>query len=145
MSHVARWARMGRYPRVTLISLLLMARWAVCSGTVRAFASGTLHAPVRAFGCRPVSPITNPVGPVGPYVTRGPVGSYGMLSPCNSISYPDQPVADGPVGLYVARGPVGSYGMLSLCDSDQLIADGPVGPYVPEPLEPSVLGLSMHG
>ena len=53
----------------------------------------------------------------------------------------------GPVGLvgpYVARGPMGSYGMLSPCDSDQLVADGPLGPYVPEPLEHSVLGLSMH-
>ena len=36
------------------------------------------------------------------------------------------------------------YGMLSLCDSDQVVADVPVGPYVPEPLEHSVLGLSMH-
>ena len=32
-------------------------------------------------------------GHVGPYVARGPVGSYGMLSPCDS----DHPVADGPV------------------------------------------------
>ena len=118
---------------------------------------------------RLVGPITNPVGPVGPYVARGPVGSYGMLSPCNSdqlvadgpvgpyvpeplehsvlglsVSFPDQPVADGPVGPYVARGLVGSYGMLSPCDSDQLVTDGPVGPYFPEPLEHSVLGLSMH-
>ena len=60
------------------------------------------------------------------------------------ISYPNQPVADGPVGPYIARGPVGSYGMLSPCDSDQLIADAPVGQYVLEPLEHSVLGLSMH-
>ena len=59
---------------------------------------------------RLVSPITNPVGSVGPYVARGPAGSYGMLSPFSS---------------------------------DQLVADGPVGPYVPEPLEHSVLGLSM--
>ena len=50
----------------------------------------------------------------GPYVARGPVGWYGMLSPCDS----DQFVSDGPVGPYVAHGPVGSYGMLSLCDSD---------------------------
>ena len=57
-------------------------------------------------------------GPVGPYVTRGLVGSYGMLSPCNSDSDPDQPIADGPVGPYVTRGPVGSYGMLSPCASD---------------------------
>ena len=92
----------------------------------------------------PVGPIANPVGPVGPYVTRGPVGLYGMLSPCNSVTYPDQPVADGPVGPNVAHGPVGSYEMLSPCDSDQLVADGPVGPYVPEPLEHSALGLSMH-
>ena len=76
-----------------------------------------------------VSPITDPVGPVGPYVAHGPVGLYGMLSPCDS----DQLVADGPVGPYVARGPVGSYGMLSPRDSAcfiQLVADGPVGPYV---------------
>ena len=82
----------------------------------------------------PVGPITDPVGPVGPYVTRGPVGSYGMLSPCDSDSDHDQPVADGPVGPYVTRGPVGSYGMLSPCNSDsdpdQPVADGPVGPYV---------------
>ena len=84
----------------------------------------------------PVGPIANPVGPVGPYVTRGPVGLYGMLSPCNSVTYP--------VGPNVAHGPVGSYEMLSPCDSDQLVADGPVGPYVPEPLEHSALGLSMH-
>ena len=36
-----------------------------------------------------VGPITDSVGPVGQYVIRGPVGSYGMLSPCNSNSYPD--------------------------------------------------------
>ena len=59
-----------------------------------------------------VSPITDPVGPLGPYVTRGPVGSYGMLSPCDS----DHLVADGPLGPYVTRGPVGLYGMLSTCD-----------------------------
>ena len=53
-----------------------------------------------------------PADLVGPYVTRDPVGSYGMLSPCNSVYYPDQPVADG-LGPYVARGTVGSYGMLS--------------------------------
>ena len=51
-----------------------------------------------------------------------------MLSPCNSDSYPDQPVADGPVSPYVARGPVGSYGILSPCDfdsdADQPVADG---------------------
>ena len=62
------------------------------------------------------------------------VGSYGMLSPCDSDSDPDQPVADAPVGPYVTRGPVGSYGMLSPCNSDsdpdQPVADGPVGPYV---------------
>ena len=48
----------------------------------------------------PVGPIANPVGP---YVTRGLVGSYRMLSLCNFVSYPDQPVADGPVGPYVSR------------------------------------------
>ena len=63
---------------------------------------------------------------VGPYVARGPVGSYGMLSLCDS----DQLVADGPVGPSVARGPVGSSGMLSLCDSDQHVPDGPVGPSI---------------
>ena len=62
-------------------------------------------------------------GPVSPYVARGPVGSYGMLSLCDSDS--DQPVADCPVGPYVACGPVGSYGMLSPCDSD---TPGPVMP-----------------
>ena len=73
-------------------------------------------------------------GPVGPYVARGPVGSYGMLSPCDSDSNDDQPVADGQVGPYVACGPVGLYGMSSPCNSDfdpdQPVADGPVGPYV---------------
>ena len=64
---------------------------------------------------RSVGPSIDPVGLVGPYVTRGPVGSYGLLSLCISDSDPDQPVADGPVG-----------------------------PYVPEPLEHSVLGLFMH-
>ena len=82
-----------------------------------------------SLGGRPKK--TNPVGPVGPYITRGPVGSYRMLSPCNSVSYPDQPVADGPVGPYVARATVGSYEMLSPCNSDsdpdQPVADGPVG------------------
>ena len=80
----------------------------------------------------PDQPVAN--DPMGLYVTRGPVGSYGMLSPCNSDSGPEQPVADGPVGPYVTRGPVGSYGMLSPCNSDsdpdQPVADGPVGPYV---------------
>ena len=56
---------------------------------------------------------SDPVGPVGPYVARGPVGSHGMLSPCDS----DQLVDDDPVGPYVACGPMGSYGMLSPCDS----------------------------
>ena len=28
MLHVAQWARMGCYPHVSLISMLLMARWA---------------------------------------------------------------------------------------------------------------------
>ena len=82
----------------------------------------------------PLGPVTDPAGPVGLYVARDPVASYGMLSPCDSTSDPDQPVADGPVGPYVARGPVGSYGMLSPCDStsdpNQPVADGPVGPYV---------------
>ena len=32
----------------------------------------------------PVGPISDHVGPVGPYVARGQVGSYGMLSPCDS-------------------------------------------------------------
>ena len=76
----------------------------------------------------PVGPVTDPDGPVSPYVARGLVGSYGMLSRCGSD--PDQPVADGPVGSYVTRGPVGLYGMLSPCDSDQPVADGTVGPYV---------------
>ena len=84
------------------------------------------------FDFDPDQPVAD--GPVGPYVTRGPVGSYGMLSPCNSDFDPYQPVGDGPVGPYVARGPVGSYGMLSLCNSnfdpDQPVCDGPVGPSV---------------
>ena len=82
----------------------------------------------------PVGTATDPVGPVGPYIARSPVGSYGMLSPSDSDSDPDQPVADDPVGPYVTRGPVGSYGILSPCNSDsdpdQPVADGPVGTYV---------------
>ena len=54
-------------------------------------------------------------GPVGPYITLSPVGSDGMHSPCDS----DQPVADGPVGLSVTLGPVGPGGMLSQCNPDQ--------------------------
>ena len=61
---------------------------------------------------------------MGPYVARGPVGSYGMLSPCDSDSDPDQPVADGPVGPYVARGPINPCGTLSPCDFETA---GPVG------------------
>ena len=65
---------------------------------------------------------------MGPYVARGPVGSYGMLSLCDSDSNPEQPVADDPVSPYVTRGPVGLYGMLSPCNSDsdpdQPVADG---------------------
>ena len=57
---------------------------------------------------------TDPVGPVGPYVTFDQV----------------QPVADGPVGPYITLSPVGSDGMNSSCDSDQPVADGPVGPSV---------------
>ena len=58
--------------------------------------------------------------PVGPYVTRGPVGSYGTLSPCHSDSDfdSDQHVADGPVGSYVLCGLVGSSGTLSPGESD---------------------------
>ena len=116
----------GMLSRVTLISLLLMARWA-----------RMLHVARWArVGCYPrVTPILTLISLLlmarwAPYVARGPVGSYGMLSPCDSDSDPDEPVADGPVGPYVTRGPVGSYGMLSPCDSDQHFADGPVGPFV---------------
>ena len=68
------------------------------------------------MGCYPPCDSDQPVadGPVGPYVARDTVGSYGMLSLCNSDS--DQPVADGLVGPYVARGPVGSYGTSCPCD-----------------------------
>ena len=48
----------------------------------------------------PAGPITDPVGPVDPFVARDQVGSYGMLLPCDS----DQLVADGPVGPYLACG-----------------------------------------
>ena len=49
----------------------------------------------------PVGLITDSVGPVGPYVTHGSVGAYGMLSPCDS----DQLDADGRWArmLHVAR------------------------------------------
>ena len=48
------------------------------------------------------------------YVTRGAVGSYGMVSTCESDFDPAQPVADGPVGPFVTCGPVGSYEMVYL-------------------------------
>ena len=57
---------------------------------------------------------TDPVGPVGPYVTFDQV----------------QPVADDPVGPYITLSPVGSDGMHYPCDPDQPVADGPVGPSV---------------
>ena len=36
-----------------------------------------------------VDPVTDFIGPVGPSVTRGPVGSYGMLSPYDFNPDPD--------------------------------------------------------
>ena len=65
-----------------------------------------MNSPSDLTSIGPVGPVTDPVGPVGPYVACDPVGSYGMLSPCDFTSDPDQPVADGPEGPYVARGPV---------------------------------------
>ena len=62
-------------------------------------------------------------GPVGQFVARGPVGSDGMFSMCDS----DQPVAVGPVGPSVILGLVGPRRMLSQCKPDQPVADGPVG------------------
>ena len=110
----------------------------VADGSVGPYVPEPLeHSVLGAFGCgrsRPVGPSIDPVGPVGPYITRGRVGSYGMLSPCDSYFDADQPEIVGPVGPCVACGPVGSYGMLSPCDSDfdpdQPVADGPVGSYV---------------
>ena len=77
-------------------------------------------------------------GPLGPYITLSPVGSDGKHSPCDILSpvgpggtlsqcKPDQPVADGPVGPSVTLGPVGPGGTLSQCKPDQPVADGPVG------------------
>ena len=67
---------------------------------------------------------TDPVGPVGPYVTFDQV----------------QPVAEGPVGPYITLSPVGSDGKYSPCDTDHGSRSetedrgtdpvGPVGPYV---------------
>ena len=62
-------------------------------------------------------------GPVGQYVTCGPVGSDRMLSTCDS----DQPVAVGLVGPSVILGLVGPRRMLSQCKPDQPVADGTVG------------------
>ena len=45
---------------------------------------------------------TDPIGPVGPYVTFDQV----------------QPVAEGPVGPYITLSPVGSDGKYSPCDTD---------------------------
>ena len=62
-------------------------------------------------------------GPVGQFITRGPVGSDGMFSTCDS----DQPVAVGPVGQSVILDLEGPRRMLSQCEPDQPVADGPVG------------------
>ena len=76
---------------------------------------------------------TDPVGPVGLYVTFDQVqpvadGPYITLSPVGSDGkHTDQPVADGPVGPSVTLGPVGPGGTLSQCKPDQPVADGPVG------------------
>ena len=84
-------------------------------------------------GTDPVSPVGSdmsidqiqPVaeGPVGQFITRGPVGPEQMLSTCDS----NQPVADGPVGPSFIAGPVGPRRMLSQCKPDQPVAVGPVG------------------
>ena len=79
---------------------------------------------------------TDPVGPVGPYVTfdqvqpvaEGPVGPYITLSPVGldgkySLCDTHQPA----VGPSVTLGPVGPGGTLSQCKPDQPVADGPVG------------------
>ena len=92
------------------------------------------------FGSETEDRRTNPVGPVGPYVTfdqvqpvaDGPVGPYITLSPVGSDGkhspcHTDQPVVDGPVGPSVTLGPVGTGGTLSQCKPDQSVADGPVG------------------
>ena len=73
----------------------------------------------------PVGPYVtfDQVEPVGPYITLSPVGSDGKHSPCDT----DQPVADGPVGPLVTLDPVGPGGTLSHCKPDQPVADGPVG------------------
>ena len=62
-------------------------------------------------------------GPVGPYITLSPVGSNGKYSPCDT----DNPVADGPVGPSATLGPVGPGGTSSQCKPYQLVADGTVG------------------
>ena len=105
--------------------------------------------PVGPCGMTSPSDLTSsgPAGPILTLITRWARllhVAWWARTGCYPVSYPDQPVADCPVGPYVALGPVGSYEMLTPCDYDQLVADGPVGPYVPEPLEHSFLGLSMH-
>ena len=76
----------------------------------------SMHTLEHSGADRSVGPSIDLVGPVGLYVTRGPVSSYGTLSPCDSDA--DQPVTDGPVGPCVACGLVGSYGVLSPCNSE---------------------------
>ena len=46
---------------------------------------------------------TDSVGPMGPSVTCGPVGSYRTLSPCDVIIDPDQPVARWARLMHLAR------------------------------------------
>ena len=85
--------------------------------------------PVGSFGM--MSPSDSvPAGPAGPYVAGGPVGPDGTLSPF--ISDPA-----GPAGPYDAGGPIGPYGTLSTFNSDPAGPDGLYVPYVAGgPVEP---------
>ena len=70
-------------------------------------------------------------GPVGRFITHGPVGPDSIRSTCD----PDRPVADGPVGQSFRLGLVGPRRMFSLDELNQPVAVGPVGqPFTPGPV-----------
>ena len=70
-------------------------------------------------------------GPVGQFLTHGPVGPDRILSTCD----PDRPVADSPVGRFLKFGPVDPRRMFSLDELNLPVAVGPVGhPFTPGPV-----------
>ena len=70
-------------------------------------------------------------GPVGRFITHGPVGPDRVLSTCD----PDRLVAVGPVDPLLQVGPVGPKRMFSLDELNQPVAVGPVDqPYETGPV-----------